>query len=224
MPTGVYIRTKEHREKLRLAKLGDKNPSKRPEVAKKISIGNTGKIRTEEQKKRSSESRKGKKQSSETIEKRRLKLIGRKILWKDKIGKSNKGKKRSKETIEKHKQQIIKLWQDPEYRKNHSGKNSHMWKGGITKLQDLIRELKKYKQWRSQIFQRDNWTCQTCHFRGNVIAHHIKQFSTIIEQYNIKTLDEALNCSELWNINNGVTLCEDCHNLTKKGRNKNICA
>jgi len=28
---------------------------------------------------------------------------------------------------------------------------------------------------------------------------------------------QALSCDELWDLNNGVTLCEDCHNLTKRG-------
>jgi hypothetical protein len=29
---------------------------------------------------------------------------------------------------------------------------------------------------------------------------------------------EALLCPELWDINNGLTLCVPCHDRTKKGR------
>lgn len=35
---------------------------------------------------------------------------------------------------------------------------------------------------------------------------------------DIKTVEQARECSELWNINNGETLCEQCHDLTKNGR------
>jgi len=31
----------------------------------------------------------------------------------------------------------------------------------------------------------------------------------------INSLEEALNCEELWNVNNGRTLCRKCHNKTK---------
>lgn len=27
---------------------------------------------------------------------------------------------------------------------------------------------------------------------------------------------DARNCNKIWDINNGVTLCQECHNLTKK--------
>jgi len=42
-----------------------------------------------------------------------------------------------------------------------------------------------------------------------------KKFSDIINNNNITTMEAALECSELWNLNNGITLCEDCHNKTK---------
>lgn len=40
----------------------------------------------------------------------------------------------------------------------------------------------------------------------------------IQEENNIKTLEDAENCEELWNINNGRTLCRNCH----RGINKRI--
>jgi 5-methylcytosine-specific restriction endonuclease McrA len=83
------------------------------------------------------------------------------------------------------------------------------------KFHKLIRETFKYRQWRSDVFTRDNFTCQKCLEKGCYLeAHHIKRFIDIIEEYNIKTLDEALNCEELWNINNGITLCNKCHRNT----------
>jgi len=97
----------------------------------------------------------------------------------------------------------------------HSGEKCHFWKGGKSKLSDLIRMSYKYRQWRSDIFTRDDFTCQQCNQRGfEIHPHHIKTFSAILIENNIQTLDEAIKCEELWNINNGITLCLDCHKKT----------
>jgi len=100
-------------------------------------------------------------------------------------------------------------------RNSQAGEKSHCWKGGMYKLQILIRQCFQYRQWRSDVFTRDNFICQKCGNKkgGNLEAHHnIKSFSKILQDYKIKTVDEALGCVELWNINNGKTLCCDCHN------------
>lgn len=44
-------------------------------------------------------------------------------------------------------------------------------------------------------------------------AHHIKRFSNIIEEYHIKSVEEADKCEELWDLYNGITLCMKCHDL-----------
>ena len=90
-------------------------------------------------------------------------------------------------------------------------------------LNKKIRESFKYRQWRSDIFTRDNFTCQECWVRGvRLNAHHKEPFYKIMDEYNIKTLEQALDCEKFWNINNGVTLCEPCHDKTKPGRIKRI--
>lgn len=107
-----------------------------------------------------------------------------------------------------------------------SGEDSPSWKGGISKIDRLCRRMSDYKIWRSKVFERDNWTCQTCGFRGGyVTAHHINGFSKIIKKNCIETIKQARECNELWEINNGVTLCESCHSLTdnyKSRSHKNI--
>ena len=100
------------------------------------------------------------------------------------------------------------------------GKESSGWRGGKTALQFLIRSSIEYKNRRSKIFERDKWICQTCNQRGGHLeAHHIKRFSLMIKENNIKNFKESLKCKELWNIDNGITLCKECHNLTR-GRKK----
>ncbi len=101
------------------------------------------------------------------------------------------------------------------------GEKHWMWKGGISKIDKRCRRMSEYIQWRSLVFERDNWTCQTCRIRGvYVTAHHIIGFSKIIRENDISDVLAARKCKELWNIDNGVTLCEDCHSLTDnyKGR------
>jgi len=148
--------------------------------------------KTKEHKKKLSLVHKGKKHSEET---------------KRKIGESHRGKRLSEKTRNK----LSEMKQ---------GENNPSWKGGeFTKgleLKERIRHCFKYRQWRSDIFTRDNFICVKCEYRqGGILEadHYPKMFSTIFRENKIKTLEEALNCEEFWNINNGRTLCKPCHRL-----------
>jgi len=99
-------------------------------------------------------------------------------------------------------------------KRNQKGANNGNWKGdkAITPLVMRIRMCWKYRQWRSDVFERDNYTCQECgQIGGKLNADHLKPFSHIIKDNNITTFEEGINCEELWNVNNGRTLCFDCH-------------
>lgn len=101
------------------------------------------------------------------------------------------------------------------------GNNNPSWKGGISKLSRRIRRLAEYKEWRSKVFQRDNFTCQNCGRQGGSLhAHHIKPFYEILGENNITTIEQALLCSDLWLLSNGQTLCIKCHTI--EGRPKTI--
>lgn len=83
------------------------------------------------------------------------------------------------------------------------GEQNPNWKGGVTPICKKIRTSLEYKKWRMKVFFRDNFICQGCGIRGCYLeAHHIKSFSKFPE---LK-----------FDVNNGVTLCLDCHNLTRK--------
>lgn len=96
------------------------------------------------------------------------------------------------------------------------GSNSNFWKDGRTKLVRQIKNLGLYKQWRKAVFERDNYTCQICDIRGSVelCPDHIKPFSHILDDNKITTRKEAEMCEELWNVDNGRTLCHECHKKT----------
>lgn len=98
---------------------------------------------------------------------------------------------------------------------NQRGEKSSFWKGGRTELKLSIKNTIEYRQWRSDVYTRDDFRCQICNNRGGQIeVHHINPFASILEINKIKSLFDALNCSELWNINNGQTLCRKCHYKT----------
>ena len=95
-----------------------------------------------------------------------------------------------------------------------------------------IRGCLEYRQWRTDIFERDNYTCQECGAcSGNgkkviLNADHIKTFSTIFRENKISSFEEAISCSEFWELNNGRTLCVGCHKTKTWGNkilNKNLC-
>lgn len=89
------------------------------------------------------------------------------------------------------------------------------WHGGTSKLQSLIRQSAKYRKWRNDVYQRDDFTCQWCGLKGGHLqADHIEQFAKILSDYHISSINEAEQCEKLWDINNGRTLCIDCHKTT----------
>jgi hypothetical protein len=179
---------------------------------------------SEEHKKHLSESHKGQKPhiTPESIEKNRIAHLNKKAsqqtkelmsishkgqkAWNkgqqmpegtgDKISKKNKGKRRNEST-----------------RNKMRGENNHNWKGGVSELDRAIRALPEMYIWRYNVMKRDDF--KDC-FTGicgnhNLEAHHIKALSIIIQEYNIKTIEDALNCKEIWDLDNGVTMFKNSH-------------
>jgi hypothetical protein len=38
-------------------------------------------------------------------------------------------------------------------------------------------------------------------------VHHVKTFNDICNENKVSTIEQALACEELWNLNNGVSIC-----------------
>jgi len=85
--------------------------------------------------------------------------------------------------------------------------------GADIPLYRKIRTDNLYRLWRSDVFHRDNFTCVICDKRGGDLNadHNPKLFSVILKEYKIDSLEKARACAELWDINNGRTLCVPCH-------------
>lgn len=107
------------------------------------------------------------------------------------------GKKRSEETKKKISQSKIGK---PNYKRR--GENHPFWRGGVTPINQKIRTSLEYKLWRKTIFERDNYQCiwgGKVH-GNNLNADHIKPFSLYPELR--------------FSIDNGRTLCAECHKKT----------
>lgn len=75
------------------------------------------------------------------------------------------------------------------------------WDGGKTTEAERIRKSQAYQEWRIQVFVRDDYTCQHCGIKGTALhADHIKPFAYFPEL----RLD----------VDNGQTLCVPCHKQT----------
>jgi hypothetical protein len=108
------------------------------------------------------------------------------------------------------------------------GSKSHFWKGGVLSLNNAIRFSKESKIWKKAILSRDNFTCVSCKKHGvKFHVDHIKKFSEITKEFLSKysqfspcedreTLLRLASTHEpFWDINNGRTLCVDCHKHTE---------
>lgn len=133
---------------------------------------------------------------------------------------SRKGYKFTDEEIQKKKEvmsKIIPSMKNPEtVRKVQATKKAtYDLRGRKSKIRNLIDKTKKYKEWRTKVFTRDNYKCILCNKKGSLEADHIKPLSFIIKENNIKSYKDSLKVVELWDINNGRTLCISCHKETE---------
>jgi len=167
---------------------GKKMPPLSEEAKRKISLANKGRkpyVMTDEIKKNMSKAQKGK--SSHMLGKKHTEEAKRKMSdW-------HKGKHRTEES-----------------RYNQSKTLKIKWDKIGRKIQKRYIHLcrsKAYKQWRMNVFLRDNFSCQCCGARGVYLeVHHIKSWSKYPELR--------------YELNNGVALCKDCHKLTNNYKGK----
>ena len=99
----------------------------------------------------------------------------------------------------------------------HFGKRGCLasnWKLGITPFYLSVRNLFEYRQWKSDVMTRDGFICVLCGTKNKLTAHHITSFHQLVIENNIQTISDAVDCAKLWDINNGVTFCKDCHKKT----------
>jgi len=127
--------------------------------------------------------------------------------WCRHISEGKKGKTIGKDNhfFGKHHTEETKLLLSQDHIANpifkRDGEEHWNWQGGVTCPNHEARNTQDLKSWRRAVYQRDNYTCQRCGLKGvrkhPIEAHHIKAF--------------ALYPELRFEVNNGITLCKECH-------------
>jgi len=80
------------------------------------------------------------------------------------------------------------------------GESSWNWSGGTDERTTDAR----YREWSNAVLERDDYICQDCEQRGGKLtAHHIERWSEAPDRR--------------YDVDNGVTLCYECHAERHKG-------
>lgn len=112
----------------------------------------------------------------------------------------NLGRKHSVET----KQKLSKIRREMGSMPPHyTGEEHPRWIKERTKVLEKhrIRGKIEWKIWRTDVFTRDDFTCQECKVKGGQLEPH-----------HIVPIRSDMNL--LFNTNNGITLCRPCHQKT----------
>jgi biopolymer transport protein ExbD len=181
---------------------------------------NKGKIASEELRKKLSEAHKGIYPSEETKRKRSESMNGKNKYkrteeTRKKLSEAHKGqvpymlgKKHTPESLLKmslaHKGKTA--WNKGKTTSENIRKKlseAHLLlTGGVSPINERIRKSILAINWREAVFKRDNWTCCICKNRGGKLnAHHIQAFSKYPELR--------------FAVENGLTLCRECHKKTE---------
>jgi 5-methylcytosine-specific restriction endonuclease McrA len=85
--------------------------------------------------------------------------------------------------------------------KVHRGSDHPQWIKDRSLLKGRAPNSPEVKAWRTAVFERDNYICQTCRRRGSRLqANHKKPWALFPELR--------------FDVDNGETLCVECHKLT----------
>lgn len=90
------------------------------------------------------------------------------------------------------------------------GALAYNWKGGTSHLNTSIRLMHEHRKWMDAVKECDG-RCLRCGSTENLEAHHIIELADLLKRHGITTREQARETAELWDLNNGETLCRRCH-------------
>ena len=84
-----------------------------------------------------------------------------------------------------------------EISRSRVGELSASWNPALTDEERIKRRNNYTKSWASAVKKRDNFTCQVCGSTEKPVAHHLNSYASAKDRR--------------YDIENGVTMCRDCH-------------
>jgi len=105
------------------------------------------------------------------------------------------------------------------------GDKCYNWKGGITPVYKHIRGHSRYKAWCTELLKKHDYTdAFTGHKGGLLSCHHVLPVNIILRMNNVTTIEQALECPLIWDINNGIVILKYAHDKFHNlyGDDKNI--
>jgi 5-methylcytosine-specific restriction endonuclease McrA len=84
------------------------------------------------------------------------------------------------------------------------------WKGGCSRLNAAIRRLTENRKWMDDVKARDG-KCLVCGSTERLESHHIVPLAVLVGVHGVQNRDAARECSALWDLANGMTVCARCH-------------
>lgn len=97
-------------------------------------------------------------------------------------------------------------WRNPNVIKTQftKGQRPSNWNGGIRTEYQKMKDDVRYKKWRRQVYQRDNFICQGCGEDdvSKIRPHHLKQMTKYPEL--------------AYEVDNGITSCIKCHPIMER--------
>lgn len=131
---------------------------------------------------------------------------------------SNKGKKFTKEHVQKiidAKRANGSLYHTKETTKKIQASRKIYYDkiGRTSKTRDIVESTERYREWRLLVLSRDKYKCVECSSTNNLQVNHkipLDHFIRLAEN----SIERLFEFSNLFDIDNGETLCFDCHKNT----------
>lgn len=91
-----------------------------------------------------------------------------------------------------------------------------------SELRSEIEKMPISQRWKQNVREKCGNKCQICGSTGKLEIHHRDSFYLILKQNCITSIEEAFECKQLWNLDNGEALCKECHDKMESSKNRRL--
>ena len=92
------------------------------------------------------------------------------------------------------------------------------------RMKKIVRSLAHFTKWQRKVEEKSKGKCMLCGLTEQqqedldlesigLFVHHILPLTLIIDRYHLTNKEEIKKCKKLWDVNNGIVLCDPCHKM-----------